>query len=42
MTAEGREKNRRIELVLPNESAPFHATAPNGKNYYPPTSDSAQ
>jgi outer membrane protein OmpA-like peptidoglycan-associated protein len=33
-TAEGREKNRRIELVLWKKSG-FHAPAPNGQNYYP-------
>ena len=34
-TAEGREKNRRIELVLWKKSPAFHAPAPNGNNYYP-------
>jgi outer membrane protein OmpA-like peptidoglycan-associated protein len=34
-TAEGREKNRRIELVLWKKSPAFHAPAPNGQNYYP-------
>lgn len=34
-TAEGREKNRRIELVVRRESPSFHAPAPNGMNYYP-------
>ena len=35
VTAEGREKNRRIELVLWKKSPAFHAPAPNGNNYYP-------
>jgi len=34
-TAEGREKNRRIELVLWKKNPAFHAPAPNGNNYYP-------
>ena len=34
-TAEGREKNRRIELVLWKKYPGFHAPAPNGQNYYP-------
>ncbi len=34
-TTEGREKNRRIELVLWEKNPAFHAPAPNGKNYYP-------
>jgi outer membrane protein OmpA-like peptidoglycan-associated protein len=34
-TAEGREKNRRIELVLWKKYPGFHAPAPNGNNYYP-------
>jgi outer membrane protein OmpA-like peptidoglycan-associated protein len=34
-TAEGREKNRRIELVLWKKYPSFHAPAPNGNNYYP-------
>ncbi|MCE0522512.1 MAG: OmpA family protein [Methylacidiphilales bacterium] len=34
-TAEGREKNRRIELVMWKQNPAFHATAPNGHNYYP-------
>lgn len=36
-TSEGREKNRRIELVLREgeASSSFHAPAPNGQNYYP-------
>jgi outer membrane protein OmpA-like peptidoglycan-associated protein len=34
-TAEGREKNRRIELVLRKKNPGFHAPAPNGNNYYP-------
>lgn len=34
-TAEGREKNRRIELVLWKKYPAFHAPAPNGNNYYP-------
>jgi outer membrane protein OmpA-like peptidoglycan-associated protein len=33
-TAEGREKNWRIELVLRKKSAAFHVPAPNGQNYY--------
>jgi len=37
-TAAGREKNRRIELVIRQESPSFHAAAPNGTNYYPKTS----
>jgi len=41
-TAEGREKNRRIELVVPKDSAGFHASAPNGMNYYPGASGSSQ
>ena len=36
-TREGREKNRRIELVVRRESPQFHSTAPNGTNYYPKT-----
>jgi outer membrane protein OmpA-like peptidoglycan-associated protein len=35
VTAEGREKNRRIELVLWKKYPAFHAPAPNGNNYYP-------
>jgi outer membrane protein OmpA-like peptidoglycan-associated protein len=35
LTAEGREKNRRIELVLRRKSGSFHSVAPNGQNYYP-------
>jgi len=64
MTAEGREKNRRIELVVVRKDAtmpptsnpvpiitfpetddhppPFHSPAPDGKNYYPNTSNSSQ
>ena len=34
-TAEGREKNRRIELVMWKKYPAFHAPAPNGQNYYP-------
>lgn len=34
-TAQGREKNRRIELVLWKKSTAFHPPAPNGANYYP-------
>jgi outer membrane protein OmpA-like peptidoglycan-associated protein len=34
-TAEGREKNRRIELVMWKKSPAFHPPAPNGNNYYP-------
>ena len=34
-TAEGREKNRRVELVLWKKNPAFHAPAPNGQNYYP-------
>jgi len=34
-TAEGREKNRRIELVMWKKYPAFHAPAPNGNNYYP-------
>jgi outer membrane protein OmpA-like peptidoglycan-associated protein len=34
-TAEGREKNRRIELVMWKKYPAFHAPAPNGTNYYP-------
>ena len=34
-TAEGREKNRRIELVLRKKYPGFHTPAPNGQNYYP-------
>lgn len=42
-TAEGREKNRRIELVLWKKSPAFHAPAPNGQNYYPnPGSSSSE
>jgi len=40
-TAEGREKNRRIELVEWKKSPAFHPPAPNGKNYYPPPATSA-
>ncbi len=35
ITAEGREKNRRIELVVWKKYPAFHAPAPNGTNYYP-------
>ena len=41
-TAEGRERNRRIELVMWQKYPAFHASAPNGKNYYPTSSDSAK
>jgi outer membrane protein OmpA-like peptidoglycan-associated protein len=34
-TAEGREKNRRIELVMWKKYPAFHAPAPDGQNYYP-------
>jgi outer membrane protein OmpA-like peptidoglycan-associated protein len=34
-TAEGREKNRRIELILWKKHPAFHTPAPNGQNYYP-------
>jgi outer membrane protein OmpA-like peptidoglycan-associated protein len=34
-TAEGREKNRRIELVMWKNYPAFHGPAPNGNNYYP-------
>jgi outer membrane protein OmpA-like peptidoglycan-associated protein len=34
-TPEGREKNRRIELVMWKKYPAFHAPAPNGQNYYP-------
>jgi len=34
-TAEGRGKNRRIELVMWKKYPAFHAPAPNGNNYYP-------
>jgi outer membrane protein OmpA-like peptidoglycan-associated protein len=34
-TAEGREKNRRIELVVRKKHPSFHSPAPNGQNYYP-------
>jgi OOP family OmpA-OmpF porin len=34
-TAEGRKKNRRIELVVWKKYPAFHAPAPNGNNYYP-------
>ncbi len=36
-TAEGREKNRRIELVMWKKYPAYHAPAPNGHNYYPDT-----
>jgi outer membrane protein OmpA-like peptidoglycan-associated protein len=39
-TAEGREKNRRIELVVWKKYPAFHAPAPNGNNYYPDTGSS--
>jgi outer membrane protein OmpA-like peptidoglycan-associated protein len=41
ITAEGREKNRRIELVLWKSYPGFHTTAPNGQNYYPATGASS-
>jgi outer membrane protein OmpA-like peptidoglycan-associated protein len=34
-TAEGREKNRRIELVMWQTYPAFHAPASNGNNHYP-------
>jgi outer membrane protein OmpA-like peptidoglycan-associated protein len=34
-TAEGREKNRRIELVMWKKYPALHPPAPNGTNYYP-------
>jgi outer membrane protein OmpA-like peptidoglycan-associated protein len=40
-TAEGRDKNRRIELVLWKKYPVFHAPAPNGHNYYPPGAGSS-
>jgi outer membrane protein OmpA-like peptidoglycan-associated protein len=41
-TTEGREKNRRIELVMWKKSPAFHTPAPNGQNYYPvPASSSS-
>jgi outer membrane protein OmpA-like peptidoglycan-associated protein len=40
-TAEGREKNRRIELVLWKKYPAFHAPAPDGQNYYPNTGSSS-
>lgn len=40
-TAEGREKNRRIELVVRKDSPQFHSPAPNGTNYYPKTGTSS-
>lgn len=40
-TPEGREKNRRIELVMWKKSPAFHAPAPNGQNYYPVPSSSS-
>jgi outer membrane protein OmpA-like peptidoglycan-associated protein len=39
-TAEGRQKNRRIELVVWKKYPAFHASAPNGQNYYPDTGSS--
>jgi len=41
-TAEGREKNRRIELVVWKKYPAFHAPAPNGQNYYPGGAPSAK
>jgi outer membrane protein OmpA-like peptidoglycan-associated protein len=41
ITAAGRERNRRIELVLWKRYPAFHAPAPNGQNYYPGASASA-
>jgi len=41
ITAEGREKNRRIELVLWKRYPAFHAPAPNGQNYYPGASSAS-
>ncbi len=40
-TAEGRKRNRRIELVIWKKSPAFHSPAPNGQNYYPGTSASS-
>ncbi len=40
-TAEGREKNRRIELVIWKKATVFHSPAPNGQNYYPGTAASS-
>jgi outer membrane protein OmpA-like peptidoglycan-associated protein len=41
-TADGREKNRRIEIVLWKRlPSPFHEPAPNGQNYYPNASDTS-
>jgi len=40
-TAEGRQKNRRIELVLWKNYPAFHTPAPNGHNYYPNTGASS-
>jgi outer membrane protein OmpA-like peptidoglycan-associated protein len=40
-TAAGREKNRRIELVLWKKYPAFHAPAPDGRNYYPNTGSSS-
>jgi len=34
-TAEGREKNRRIEIVMWKKYPALHSSAPNGVNYYP-------
>jgi len=34
-TPEGREKNRRIELVMWQKYPAFHSPASNGQNYYP-------
>jgi outer membrane protein OmpA-like peptidoglycan-associated protein len=42
-TTSGREKNRRIELVLwKKSSSAFHPSAPNGNNYYPGSSASVK
>jgi len=40
-TAEGRERNRRIELVMWKKYPEFHAPAPNGNNYYPTAGSSS-
>ncbi len=39
-TVDGREKNRRIELVVRQEAVPSRGPAPNGQNYYPPPAGS--
>jgi len=40
-TAEPRQKNRRIELVMWKKYPAFHEAAPNGHNYYPNTGASS-